>query len=426
MRTLVAISKVGNVESFVQRLRTRYDEKNITKQTMDIILRVKRDGDSAINFYEKKFGAATPKHIRITPQQIRDAQKRVTKKEFLAIKVIAKRLAFAETATKKILRPTTLRIGGMRLSREFIPLSSVGCYVPGGTARYPSSAIMSIVPARIAGIKRIVVASPPNSEGQIDPLTLTAANMCGATEIYCMGGAQGIAALAYGTPTVKPVDKIVGPGGAYVVAAKSLVSDKVGIDMTAGPTELGIIADSSASSLYIALDMVSQSEHSIHASCFLATNSVKLAQDVAKKLEELCITSARSKIVRASLSKNAFIAVCKSSHDAIRLVELVSPEHVQVMTKNPARDAKLVRSAGLVLLGSTPSAASDYALGSNHILPTRRNGRLRGPLSVLDFLKLRATVQTTRDELYRIMPHIDALASAEGLIGHADAVRGRL
>lgn len=426
MCTLVATHKVVNVKSFVAEKKTSHVADKFRRNAASIILKVKKKGDAAVLDYEEKYGAARPKHLRVTPAQIRNARKRVSKKEMAAISAISRRLAMAENATKKILRPTQLHEGGMRVNREFVPLSSVGCYVPGASARYPSSAIMSIVPARIAGVKRIVVASPPSTDGQIDPLTLTASDMCGATEIYCMGGVHAIAALAHGTRTVRRVDKIVGPGGAYIEAAKLLVSETVGIDMTAGPTELGIIADSSASPLYVALDLISQSEHGIHSACFLATDSAKFAKDVAAQLNKLCKNCARSNIVRKSLAKNAFIAVCKTRRDAIDLVDLFAPEHVQVMTKNPTRDAKLIHSAGLLLLGTTPSAASDYLLGSNHILPTRRGGRVRGPLSVLDFMKIRATAQATQDELRRIMPHIDTITNAEGLLGHAKAVKARL
>ncbi len=426
MRTLVAARKVANVAGFAADIKSSRITDAIRQDAASIIARVRRRGDAAVLDYEKKFGDARPAHLRVTPAQIRAARSRVSRKEIAAIRTVARRLAAAENATKRTLRPTQLREGGMRVRREFVPISSVGCYVPGASARYPSSAVMSIVPARIAGVKRIAVASPPGPDGRVDPLTLTAADMCGATEIYCMGGAHAIAALAYGTRTVKRVDKIVGPGGAYIEAAKLIVSQTVGIDMTAGPTELGIVADSSASPHHIALDMISQSEHGVHSACFMATDSARLAAAVSANLDALCAASPRSGIVRKSLSKNAFLAVCRSRREAIELVDLLAPEHVQVMTRNPARDARLVRNAGLLLLGATPSSASDYVLGSNHILPTRRGGRIRGPLSVLDFVKMRATAEASTGELRRMMPHIDTLANAEGLVGHAEAVRARL
>ena len=425
MRSLIAIRKVGDVCDFVAHLTRARTASTIEHKAALIISDVRRNGDAAVIRYESKFGAAPPSSLRVTPQQVRSARLQVSKNELAAIRAASSRLAAAESATKRTLRATTVASSGVRTRREFVPLLSVGCYVPGGAARYPSSAIMSVVPARIAGVKRIVVASPPSADGMIDPMTVVAADICGATEIYCMGGAQAIASLAYGTRTVARVDKIVGPGGAYVSTAKSLVSNTVSTDMNAGPTELGIVADSTASPLYVALDIISQSEHSVDTTCFVSTDSAKLAREIAARVNELAPASRRSRIVCASL-RNAFIAVCKTRRTALALAELLAPEHVQIMTKDSTRDARSVRSAGLILLGSTPSAASDYMLGSNHILPTMRAGRARGPLSVLDFVKMRVTAQATRVGLRRIMPHIDALAGAEGLCAHADAVRGRL
>ena len=426
MSALVRILRVSDVEGFAARVSSAGPGPEVARRAASIVAGVRRRGDAGVLRYEEKFGAARPERLRLTIPQIRAARRRVPGPVIAAIRASASRLAAAESALMRSLRPARLSSGGVRLEREFVPLRSVGCYVPGGLASYPSSAVMSVVPARIAGVKRIAVATPPGRGGMPSDAAVAAADICGATEIYCMGGAQAVAALAYGTRTVGRVDKIVGPGGAYVEAAKSLVSGHTPADMTAGPTELGIAADSSASPRHIALDMASQAEHSADASCFLATSSARLASQVDNALIELAVAATRSGIMQASLAKNAFIAVCRSRRDAVRLVELLAPEHAQIMTRNAARDAAAVRSAGLVLLGDTPSAASDYMLGSNHILPTRRGGRVRGPLSVLDFVKMRATARASRRELGRIMPHVAALAGAEGLDGHADAVSRRL
>ena len=426
MRPPVAVRAVPDVGRFAARAWPTPRSARLEHDVSSIVAGVARGGDAAIMRYERKFGAARPTALKVTRAQVRAAHARVSRREIAAIRAVASRLGAAEAATRRLLRAGTTSTAGAHVRREFVPLQSVGCYVPGGAARYPSSAIMSIVPARVAGVPRIAVASPPARDGEIDALTLVAADICGATEIYRMGGAQAIAAMAHGTRTIRPVDKIVGPGGPYVAAAKSLVSGTTAIDMTAGPTELGIVADSSASPRHIALDLVSQAEHSGDARCFLATDSERLARNVAALLANTVASSARSAIIRASLSKNAFIAVCKSRADALRLADLMAPEHVQVMTRSAARDAASVRSAGMVLLGDTPSAASDYALGSNHILPTGRGGRARGPLSVIDFVKLRVSARASRAALREIMPHIDVLAAAEGLPAHSAAVRGRL
>ena len=294
-------------------------------------------------------------------------------------------------------------------------------------ARYPSSVIMSVVPAKVAGVKRIVVVSPPNSNGKIDPLTIVAADICGATEIYKTGGVQAIAALSYGTKSILKVDKIVGPGGAFVTSAKSLVSDSTGIDMLAGPTELGIIADNSANPEFLALDLISQAEHSSDTFCYLITNSEKIAKLVNQKISKLLPTIQRKELVKSSLSKNGFIAVCKNNSDMVNLVNFLAPEHLQIMIKNPKSISSKITTSGLVLLGNySPSSASDYILGSNHILPTNGFGKIRGSLSVMDFIKINTEVTASKSSLSKISKHLDTLTTAEGLPNHYEAVRGRL
>ena len=294
-------------------------------------------------------------------------------------------------------------------------------------ARYPSSVIMSVVPAKIAGVKRIVVVSPPNSNGKIDPLTIVAADICGATEIYKTGGVQAIGALSYGTKSISRVDKIVGPGGAFVTLAKSLVSDNTGIDMLAGPTELGIIADNSANPEFLALDLISQAEHSSDTFCYLITNSEKIAKLVNDIISKLLPTIQRRNLVKSSLSKNGFNAVCKNNSDMVTLVNSLAPEHLQIMTKNPKTLSSKITTSGLVLLGNySPSSASDYILGSNHILPTNGFGKTRGSLSVMDFIKINTEVTASKSSLIKISKHLDILTQSEGLPNHYQAVRGRL
>ena len=286
---------------------------------------------------------------------------------------------------------------------------------------------MSVIPAKVAGVKRIVVVSPPNPNGKIDPLTIVAADICGATEIYKTGGVQAIAALSYGTKSISKVDKIVGPGGAFVTLAKSLVNDNTGIDMLAGPTELGIIADNSVNPEFLALDLISQAEHSSDTFCYLITNSEKIAKLVNQIILKLLPTIQRKQLVKSSLSKNGFIAVCKNNSDMINLANSLAPEHLQIMTKNPKLISSKITTAGLVLLGNySPSSASDYILGSNHILPTNGFGKIRGSLSVMDFIKINTEVIASKSSLSKISKHLDTLASSEGLPNHYEAVRGRL
>jgi len=286
---------------------------------------------------------------------------------------------------------------------------------------------MSVVPAKVAGVKRIVVVSPPNSDGKIDPLTIVAANICGANEIYKTGGAQSIAALSYGTKTISKVDKIVGPGGVFVTIAKSLISDQTGIDMLAGPTELGIVADDSTNPKFVALDLVSQAEHSSNTFCYLITTSAKLAKSVSNIISELIPKIQRNNLVKSSLKNNGFIAICQTKTDMIKLANTLAPEHLQIMTKNPESFSSKITTPGLVLIGNyTPSSASDYVLGSNHILPTNGFGKTRGSLSVLDFIKVNTQVISSKSSLSKISKYLQVLTKAEGLPNHYEAVRGRL
>jgi len=319
------------------------------------------------------------------------------------------------------------------LTKSFVPIPSVGCYIPGGQARYPSSAIMSVVPAREAGVKRIVVVSPPGRDGKIDPLTIAAAKKFGATEIYKVGGAQAIGALAYGTKSIPKVDKIVGPGGKFVSIAKSLVSDQTAIDMVAGPTELGIMADTNSDPELVALDLISQAEHSKDTMCFVITQSKTMAKQIQKSIEKLIPGVERSSIIKESISKNGFIAVCKNQNEMVELANKIAPEHLELMVKNGRSLSKKITGVGLLLIGeSIPSAASDYVIGTNHILPTNGFGRTRGGLSVLDFLKLQTTIDLKKSVYGTKMKDLTSsdevklLTDAEGLPNHFKAVKRRL
>jgi histidinol dehydrogenase len=288
---------------------------------------------------------------------------------------------------------------------------------------------MSVITAAEAGVKRIVVVSPPDSTGKIDPLTAWIAWRMRA-EIYKVGGAQAIAALAYGTKTIPKVDKIVGPGGKFVSIAKAIVSEQTSIDMIAGPTELGIIVDSSADPELVAYDLVSQAEHSNDTICFVITTSKSKATEVQKSLDKVLLglkKRERSSIVKQSISKNGFIAICKNQREVIELANKIAPEHMELMVKNAKRLSKKITGPGLVLIGNnTPSSASDYLLGTNHILPTNGFGRTRGGLSVLDFLKLQTVVETKKSDLSEISEDLKILTDAEGLPNHYKAVERRL
>ena len=420
------IHKVTNIEQFAAKIVPKQAQKNKTI-VETIIKNVQKNGDSSVKKYEKKFTGATISNLKVSKAEIKNAYSKVTKNEITAIKLSKTRVQKTESIVKNIFKDKKINQDGIQILKKFIPIQSAGCYIPGGLARYPSSVIMSVIPAKVAGVKRIVVVSPPNSNGKIDPLTIVAADICGATEIYKTGGVQAIAALSFGTKSISKVDKIVGPGGAFVTLAKSSVSENTGIDMLAGPTELGIIADNSANPKFIALDLISQAEHSSDTFCYLITNSEKTANLVNQTISQLLPTIQRQDLVKSSLSKNGFIAVCKNNSDMINLINYLAPEHLQIMTKNAKSLSSKIPSSGLVLLGDySPSSASDYLLGSNHILPTNGFGKIRGSLSVVDFIKINTEVNSSKASLSKISKHLETLTSAEGLPNHYQAVRGRL
>ena len=416
---MIKILQVSNVDSFVKSRRQKTSQKD-RKIVQSILDDVRRNGDSAIKKYEQKFNGKKTKQLRISKQDSQNAM--ITKAEFDSLKLSALRLSKTQRILNKSLFQSVKKIPNV----SFIPIPSVGCYIPGGQARYPSSAIMSVITAAEAGVKRIVVVSPPDSNGKIDPMTITVAEYAGA-EIYKVGGAQAIAALAYGTKSIPKVDKIVGPGGKFVSIAKAIVSEETSIDMIAGPTELGIIVDSSADPELVAYDLVSQAEHSNDTMCFVITTSKSKATKIQKSLEKLIPNVERSSIIKQSISKNGFIAICKNQNDVIELANKIAPEHMELMVKGSKALSKKITGPGLVLIGNdTPSSASDYLLGTNHILPTNGFGRTRGGLSVLDFLKLQTVVETKKSDLSEISDNLKILTDAEGLPNHYKAVERRL
>ena len=416
---MIKILQVRDVDSFVESRRQKTSDKD--RKVVQVILNdVRKNGDAAVKKYEQKFNGKKTTTLRISKNEIKKAK--ITRTQFKALKLSALRLSNAQLYLKKRLFDSVSKLPNI----SFKPIPSVGCYVPGGQARYPSSAIMSVITAAEAGVKRIVVLSPPGPDGKIDPMTITVAEKCGA-EIYKVGGAQAIGALAYGTKSIPKVDKIVGPGGKFVSIAKAIVSEQTSIDMIAGPTELGIIADTTADPEFVALDLISQAEHSNDTMCFVITTSKTLAKQIQKSLKKLIPDIERKSIVQKSISKNGFIAVCKNQNEMIDLANKIAPEHMELMVKNAKTLSKEITGPGLVLVGdNTPSSASDYLLGTNHILPTNGFGRTRGGLSVLDFLKLQTVVETKKSELTKISDELNTLTDAEGLPNHYKAVERRL
>jgi len=433
---LIKILQVRNIDSFVESRRQKTSEKD-RKVVQAILNDVRKNGDSAVKKYERKFNGTKTSQLRVSVKEIKEAKSKISRKEYKAIGDLDYWLGLLsenslhwrvdEVVRKTSLGKDLLEEWGVAIEKSLVPIPSVGCYIPGGQARYPSSVVMSVTPAKEAGVKRIVVVSPPGRNGKIDPLTIAAAKRCGATEIYKVGGAQAIGALAYGTKSIPKVDKIVGPGGKFVSIAKSLVSDQTAIDMIAGPTELGIVADTSSDPELVALDLISQAEHSKDTMCFVITQSKTIAKRIQKSVEKLILGTERSSIIKASISKNGFIAICKNQNEMIELANKIAPEHLELMVKNARSLSKKITGAGLVLIGkNTPSAASDYLLGTNHILPTNGFGRTRGGLSVLDFLKVQTVVESPLDWLDMLSSYLETITDAEDLPNHWKAIERRL
>ncbi len=315
---------------------------------------------------------------------------------------------------------------GVELGSRWTAIAAVGLYVPGGSAAYPSSVLMNAVPARVAGVERVVMVVP-SPEGKLNPLVLAAAHLAGVSEIYRVGGAQAIAALAYGTATIAPVAKIVGPGNAYVAAAKRLVFGKVGIDMIAGPSEVLVIADSTGNADWIAADLLAQAEHDANAQSILMTDDDDLADAVARAVEAQLATLPRAAIARASWNDFGAIIRVASLDEAAKLADAIAAEHLEIMTADPDRLAAKIRNAGAVFLGThTPEAIGDYVGGSNHVLPTARSARFSSGLGVLDFMKRTSILRCGPDQLRALGPAAMTLGRAEGLEAHSRSIGRRL
>jgi histidinol dehydrogenase len=428
---VLRIVDVKNVQLDVRTFRKAHAtfSDDIIKKTSDIITAVQKTGDRALLKYTQEFEGVELKTLRVTEDEIKSAFKKVTSMQLRSIHAMSQRLIKFETVLLNHLSDIESRFDRVKVTRLLRPIESVGCYVPGGKARYPSTLLMCCTPANVAGVERLVVLTPPRKDGSVDPLTLVAADICGVQEIYKVGGAHGIAALAFGTESIRKVDKIVGPGGVFVTTAKNMVSNKVAIDMIAGPTELLIFADSRSHPRLVALDLISQSEHSNDTLCGMVTTSRRMAIRVKEEINMLIRSKEgvrRHEIVTQSLNENGFIAVCKRESAAIDFINEFAPEHLEVMTVNASSVVQKIRSAGLILIGDyTPSAASDYCIGSNHVLPTLGFAKSRAGLSVLDFLKMISCIELNGRDLRKIESCVREITTAEGLFNHYKAVEGR-
>lgn len=402
------------------------DSADLEASVKAILNQVKKDGDKALIEFACKFDKATltPNTLKVTVDEVKEAYQKVTQEQIKAIDFMNARVSAFQ---KQLLNQKETKFFNEEIAVRTVlqPIESVGCYVPGGQAAYPSTVVMTALPAKIAGVPRIVVCSPSDAEGKVNPLVLVASDICGVTEIYKIGGAQAIAALAYGTQTIAAVQKIVGPGSKYVTMAKVLASTDVAIDMPAGPSEVLILADESADPVFIAYDMISQAEHGTDSVAGLITTSQKLSEAVQDNLAKLAPASPRSEKVVNSLTKYGFVITCESLNEAVKLTNDFAAEHLEVITENAAQLAeKLI--AGLILIGSySPVALSDYASGTNHVLPTGGFAKAFSGLSAIDFMRRVSIAECSKAGLEKIRKPVKVLTDTEDLPNHYRAVEAR-
>jgi len=404
-------------QSAISELRTNVET---------IITQVRAKGDAALIGFAEKYDKAqlTSATLRVSPEEFKEAYNKVSKEQVTAIEFMKKRVSIFQ---KQLLANTDVTAfnEGIMVQTVLRPIESVGCYVPGGQAAYPSTVVMTAFVAKIAGVSRVVVCSPSNAEGKVNPLVLVASDICNVDEVYKVGGAQSIAALAYGTKTIPPVRKIVGPGSKYVTTAKVLVSQDVAIDMPAGPSEVLILADAYGDPRLIAYDMISQAEHGTDSVAALITPSAELARQVQENLTKIAATAPRAEKISQSLSKYGFIIVCTDIDEAIKLTNQFAAEHLEVMTK----DAKVIAPklvAGLILIGTySPVPLSDYASGTNHVLPTGGFAQAFSGLSAIDFMRRVSITECSREGLERIRAQVKVLTDTEDLPNHYKAIDAR-
>lgn len=394
----------------------------------DIIEDVKARGDAALLDYTKRFDrldAASMAELAVTPREIEEALARIDARTLEALTLARDRIAAHHSRQMPRDDRYTDPIG-VELGSRWTAVEAVGLYVPGGTASYPSSVLMNAVPARVAGVSRMVMCVP-SPDGVLNPLVLAAAHLAGVTEIYRIGGAQAIAALAFGTASVKPVSKIVGPGNAYVAAAKRRVFGTVGIDMIAGPSEILVVADGENDPDWIAADLLSQAEHDVSAQSILITDDAGFASAVEAAVDRQLATLPRGEVAGASWADFGAVITVGSLDEAPALVDAIAPEHLELAVADPDALFDRIRNAGAVFLGRyTPEAIGDYIGGSNHVLPTARSARFSSGLSVLDFVKRTSILRCTAETLRELGPAAIALAEAEGLGAHGRSVAIRL
>lgn len=406
--------------------RGRIGRTDVEASVRNIINQVREKGDEAVIKFTKKFDnyRLSPENIKVSREEIENAYASIDKKILEHLKLAAERIKkFHEHQVEK---SWSYKEGDILLGQVIRPLAIAGVYAPGGKASYPSSVLMNTIPAKVAGVKKVIMCTPA-SAGRLSPYVLAAAEISGVDEIFCIGGAQAITAMAYGTETIPKVDKIVGPGNIYVAEAKRMVFGDVDIDMVAGPSEILIMVDKSARPDFIAADLLSQAEHDELAYPLLITDSLDLAESVVREIDNQKKSLGRSEIIDNCLKNNCICFIVKNLSDGINLANKIAPEHLELMVDSSENLIDKIENAGAIFLGKfTPEAVGDYAAGPNHVLPTGGTARFFSPLGVYDFIKRSSLISFSEKNLKDIAPVVKNIAEVEGLTAHANAVEIRL
>ncbi|TLY36591.1 MAG: histidinol dehydrogenase [Nitrospirae bacterium] len=408
--------------------RTNFHGGKIESAVRTILKSVERGGDTAVSRYTKKFDKVRikPGEFRISPEQVREAYYKIRKEDGDALRYAAHRIMAFHEREKPRARTWMYQDGTITLGQAILPLDSVGLYVPGGKAVYPSSVLMSAIPAKVAGVKRVVMCTPA-TKGELSPYLLVAADIAGVDEVYRIGGVQAIGAMTYGTKSIPRVDKIIGPGNIYVATAKRLMYGLVDIDMIAGPSELLVLADAHANPSHVAADLLCEAEHDENASVWLVTTSAPLAKEAVRRVQEQLKFLGRKKVAARSIQRNAMAFVVPTVDDGIALANEIAPEHLSLSVENPFEYIEKVRHAGALFIGRyTAPAVADYVAGPNHILPTGGTARFHSALSLDAYVRKSNIVSYTKDDLFKAKDHILRLAQMEGFDAHAQSVEVRL
>jgi histidinol dehydrogenase len=405
--------------------RSREDRQRVEAQVGKIVRDVKARGDRAVREYTEQFDGLRIRDFKVMSTEASQAVKNMPRDLKQALREAAQNIR--RFHSKQLRKSWSMSDGaGSRLGLQLKPIERVGVYIPGGKAAYPSSVLMTVIPAQVAGVPEVHLVSPPGGDGRMNRTVLATASLLGVTAMYSVGGPQAVAALAYGTQSIPRVDKIVGPGNLYVQTAKRIVFGDVGIDSFAGPSEIVIVADETANAAYVAADLLAQAEHDENAMCLLISTSERLINDVRRELPRQIKDNPREAIIKRALKTHGALILVRGLGAAIDLVNLIAPEHLELHTRDYRRLHKKIRNAGAIFLGEhTPGAVGDYFAGPNHVLPTAGSARFSSPLGVDDFLKASSVVEYTRKRLTQVREHVAELAACEGLDAHRASVAVR-